>query len=414
MPFLMQLFAKIKGSLASDILEGIEGDEYLEGLTGNDTLIGSPGADTIDGGDDIDTVSYALSPTRVVVNLQSTKGSGGYAEGDFYIGIENVIGSDGDDNITGNSLDNYLSGGAGNDILIGNRGFDTLDGGVGNDTYHVSSPTIIIDADGYDKVFATANFALTPDVAIEELFAIGLGAINLTGSSTANIFHGNDAPNVFSGLAGNDVYYVGAGDSVVEAIGHGYDIVYAEASFALDADAEVEELVASTAALIDLQGSNTDNRIVGNSGRNVLSGLAGNDKILGGAGKDTISGGSGRDTISGGSDADRLSGGSGRDVFVFDAPLQKGKADRIVDFNVRDDTIHLARSVFKKVGKKGYLQEGSFHIGTKAESASERIIYDDKTGALYYDVDGTGPKGHIKIAVLKKNLKLTHKDFYMI
>ncbi|MGO4705998.1 hypothetical protein AB4072_09510 [Microvirga sp. 2MCAF38] len=414
MPLLTLLAPKIKGSLDSDLLKGIAEDEYLEGLAGNDTLIGSPGADTIDGGDDIDTVSYALSPTRVVVNLLSTKGSGGYAEGDFYIGIENVIGSDGDDNITGNSLDNYLSGGAGNDILIGNRGLDTLDGGVGNDSYHVSSATIIIDADGYDKVFASVSFALTPDVAIEELFAVGLSAINLTGSSTNNVLHGNDAPNILSGLAGNDTYYVGAGDSVVEAVGHGYDIVYAEASFALDADAEVEELIASTAALINLQGSNTNNRIVGNSAPNVLSGLSGNDKILGGGGKDTISGGSGRDTIYGGYDADRLSGGPGKDVFVFDTPPQKNKADRIVDFNVRDDTIHLARAVFKKAGKKGYLKEDSFYKGEKADSVSERIIYNDKTGALYYDADGSGPKAQIKIAMLKKNLKITYKDFFII
>ena len=68
-----------------------------------------------------------------------------------------------------------------------------------------------------------------------------------------------------------------------------------------------------------------------------------------------------------------------------------------MDFKAADDTIGLARKIFKKIGS-GPLQENAFHAGKSAHDADDRIIYDKATGSLYYDADGTGAAAKIKFA----------------
>jgi Ca2+-binding RTX toxin-like protein len=63
--------------------------------------------------------------------------------------------------------------------------------------------------------------------------------------------------------------------------------------------------------------------------------------------------------------------------------------DRIVGFNVAADTIQLDHSVFTG------LTPGAtpvFAIASSPTSASDHLFYNSSTGALYYDVDGSGPK----------------------
>ncbi|MGO4389420.1 calcium-binding protein, partial [Microvirga sp. 2YAF29] len=64
--------------------------------------------------------------------------------------------------------------------------------------------------------------------------------------------------------------------------------------------------------------------------------------------------------------------------------------------------------------KKGVIKSAEFYQGPKAHDRDDRLIYDKKTGALYYDADGTGAQAQIQIAALSKNLKMTYKDFFVI
>ncbi len=108
-------------------------------------------------------------------------------------------------------------------------------------------------------------------------------------------------------------------------------------------------------------------------------------------------------------------GGSGLDIFVFDSkPNKKTNLDKIVDFNVADDTIHLAKSAFSKIGKKGVLKKSAFHAGADAHDANDRVIYNKKTGALFYDRDGNGDAAQVQIATLSKKLKaISNGDFFI-
>jgi Ca2+-binding RTX toxin-like protein len=162
---------------------------------------------------------------------------------------------------------------------------------------------------------------------------------------------------------------------------------------------------------LQLRGSNFANVIVGNTGADRIYGGAGNDQLLGGAGNDRLYGGLGND---------QLRGEAGKDVFVFDTKLNKStNVDRILDFIVRDDSVYLENRIFTKLGsgtesRPKKFTKDMFIEGKKAQDREDRIVYDKKTGALYYDQDGTGSKAQVKIATLNKNLKMTYADFFVI
>jgi Ca2+-binding RTX toxin-like protein len=137
-------------------------------------------------------------------------------------------------------------------------------------------------------------------------------------------------------------------------------------------------------------------------------------RLVGGRGKDVLSGSSGDDFLLGGAGLDVLRGGAGRDAFVFSTKPSKANYDRIADFNVVDDSIHLARSAFSKVGKPGVLKKGAFWTGGKAHDRDDRVIYDKAKGILYYDPDGIGAAPQIKFATISKKLKMSYKDFFVI
>ncbi|WP_134497553.1 M10 family metallopeptidase C-terminal domain-containing protein [Microvirga pakistanensis] len=137
------------------------------------------------------------------------------------------------------------------------------------------------------------------------------------------------------------------------------------------------------------------------------TGGKGNDLIVGNAYANVIKGGLGNDT---------LKGLGGRDTFVFSSkPNSKTNIDKILDYSVASDTIQLAKASFSKiVTKKGALKSNEFWKGTKAHDRDDHIIYDTKSGALYYDPDGTGSAAAIKFATIGKNLKMSAAEFVII
>ena len=160
---------------------------------------------------------------------------------------------------------------------------------------------------------------------------------------------------------------------------------------------------------VDHSGNET---IRGGPHFDVLRGFAGNNVLKGRGGHDRLKGGSGDDLLDGGKGRDVLKGGSGDDTFFFRAKLT-GKPDDIRDFSPGHDTIALDHKVFTLLAK-GALDDGAFHIGASAHQADDRIVYDDSTGALSYDGNGTGDGGATVFAVLARGLDLTSADFFVI
>jgi Ca2+-binding RTX toxin-like protein len=176
------------------------------------------------------------------------------------------------------------------------------------------------------------------------------------------------------------------------------------------AEAEIETLVAGAGAL-NLKASNFANAVTGNSLNNSLWGLSRHDQIMAGVGNDKIHGGAGNDL---------LMGGAGKDVFVFDTRANKRtNVDKIADFRYQDDSLYLENKYFTKLGsgtasKPKKFKSDMFVQNTKAQDAEDRIVYDKRTGKLYYDEDGTGSKAQILIATLTNKATLKYSDLFVI
>ncbi len=158
-------------------------------------------------------------------------------------------------------------------------------------------------------------------------------------------------------------------------------------------------------------GSADNDMFLGGNGADILSGGIGVDRIDGSGGRDRLNGGLGNDTLTGGAD---------RDIFIFDSMLGTDRTDRqvnfdtITDFKPKQDKIYLENAIFRKLRKTGSLNEDFFQIGSKADDPNDYILYNKRTGVLSYDRDGSGGAKAIEFAILKKNLKLTYKDFFVM
>ena len=100
-------------------------------------------------------------------------------------------------------------------------------------------------------------------------------------------------------------------------------------------------------------------------------------------------------------------------------PSKSSNVDRIYDFNPKYDSFQLENAVFSKLGsgssaRPKKISAYMFVKGKSAQDNEDRLIYDQKAGALYYDKDGTGGASQVKIATLTKGLKLTYNDFFVI
>ncbi|MEM8749479.1 MAG: hypothetical protein AAGF28_04215 [Pseudomonadota bacterium] len=313
----------------------VEEDKTITGTDDRDWLEGGEGAQEFDGLGAADTTVYANSDAGVQVNLAENEASGGEAEGDSFVSIENVHASDHDDTLVGDDGTNRLigrdgednlNGGAGNDILLGGRGADVLDGGEGDRDaaeYDWSTQGVTVNlttgegTGGYAEGDVLSN--------IEYLYG-SLYNDFLTGDENVNRLVGDLGDDTLSGMAGNDILIGGQGADVLdggegtrdaadyqnatEAVG--VDLV--EGGFLGEADGDTFtsiEFVYGSDFSDTIIGDDAINRLVGNNGEDVLSGAGGNDYLLGGLGNDT------------------MTGGAGDDVFLFQAAFGE---DTITDF----------------------------------------------------------------------------------
>jgi Ca2+-binding RTX toxin-like protein len=424
----------------ADEVYGHGGEDWIYGLGGNDFLKGGGGGDHLFGGEGIDTASYLDSTQGVTVYLDAV-GFHGTAQGDTLSGVENLAGSNYDDELFGTNAPNTLygmgdgdwleglggvdtlEGGGGDDFLRGGAGADTLDGGPGFDmaAYTLSSVgvyvTLITDR-GFggeaagDTLISIENLGgswhddlLVGDDGPNELEGLA-GNDSLKGGGGADTLRGDHGADTLVGGRGDDTYYIDtwlnvdiANDTITEHGGEGNDQVFVSASYTLNEGADVETLTIVSnfpTADINLTGNSSGNLVRGNGGTNIINGRGGNDQ---------------------------LDGGGGQDWFLFDTPLDAmWNIDTITNFSVVDDTIRLDATIFSSSLVPDNSVAGSqFFIGAAAGDANHRIIYNNATGAVLYDSDGTGPTPHIQFATLSAGLAdptdpdpLTNFDFFVV
>jgi Ca2+-binding RTX toxin-like protein len=137
------------------------------------------------------------------------------------------------------------------------------------------------------------------------------------------------------------------------------------------------------------------------------------ENVVGTDWSDWLAGDEGANILVGGKGNDTLTGRAGPDVFVFDmTPNDATNVDVITDFQLGADKIHLSSSVFGVLGQ-GVLSSLAYHVGTEATSDAQHIIYDDVSGAVYYDADGSGSIAQVLVVNIGVGLSLSSSDFFV-
>lgn len=171
-------------------------------------------------------------------------------------------------------------------------------------------------------------------------------------------------------------------------------------------------LVAALGGNDRITGTRFGDLLDGGIGDDYLRGGAGDDEIMGGAGRDGLQGGAGDDVLSGGAGRDVLTGGEGGDTFVFDL-LGRADYDKVADFSSTDDVFRLHSWAFAGLAL-GALDAGAFAQGRAAADEDDRIIYDDCSGRLMFDADGSGDAAAVIFATVDHGTALVADDFYIV
>jgi Ca2+-binding RTX toxin-like protein len=114
---------------------------------------------------------------------------------------------------------------------------------------------------------------------------------------------------------------------------------------------------------------------------------------------------------------DTLTGGDGNDIFLFNKAAGSTNLDTITDFTSGADVVQLSKSIFKGFSTTGTLAESAFYAAvgaTSGQDASDRIIYNTTTGALYYDADGNGSGLAVQIAIVGSQPTIAYTDIAIV
>jgi len=378
----------LNGSLAADEIYGLDGNDSLNGGGGKDELIGGAGLDTLQGGAGDDELTggagndilnggsgfncadYTAETTNLSINLKSGIATGRNSQGTAEIGkdklifIQEACAGSGNDYLVASDKSSKLEGADGQDLLRGGNSSDTLEGGAGDD--------VLVGGRGSDSMTGGSGAdSFRVDAGIDTITDLGNGA---------------DALNVVTGSAVNAAL-AGQWTASSESINSG-TAKLTTTGWAVDLSAVTQ----GKGFTVTNQGESTS--LIG-------SGLA-----------DTLSGGAGDDTLTGGLGKDVLSGGDGADIFVFSSALNaRTNVDTITDFTTGEDKIQLNKAIFTAL--TGDDLSDAFFSGTKAANFDQHIIYNQTSGALYYDADGSGKGASVQIALIgvSNHAELHTSDF---
>jgi Ca2+-binding RTX toxin-like protein len=329
----------------------------------------------------------SYSATLTYIQITNTDGSLTIAHGSFNVIGNNVLGgtitsldhrSTGGtiyEEITGTSIDaqqflaatpaNKLASAlSGTDDLFGHAGLDTLNGyggadhmtgGDGDDFYVVDS-TLDVATEFLNQGFDTISTSLSSyalGANLERLLFTGTGTHtgygnNLdndlnggAGKDTLYGYGGNDSfgsgggGDTFFGGDGNDVYFVVAGDTIVEQANEGTDQVQTSlANYVLPPNVEFLSVSGSGPEF----GNGLDNTIQTNGASGMtIYGLDGNDRLIASGNYNTLIGGNGNDRLELlGGNYGTMTGGSGDDVFVIRGAGHQAITDFAAGSDVHD------------------------------------------------------------------------------
>ena len=241
------------------------------------------------------------------------------------------------------------------------------------------------------KVVGAMSFGLGNDLlnstggSVQGNIDMGGGADTVYGSAGADVVLGGTENDLVCGNAGKDI--LDGGDGTGDVLDYREKTVAVQVTLkgAIATSVLVNGAAEDTVANFErVLGGGGGDKLVGDGLGNQLSGNAGNDILSGAAGKDMLAGGLGNDT---------LTGGTNPDSFRFDTAPSASNFDLIKDFSHADDTILMENAIFAALGSATgpinpsvFLSRASGHDAT---TTSQKIVYDQSNGQLWYDPTGS-------------------------
>lgn len=372
----------------NDYLFGGDGNDELYGAEGTDTLFGGAGDDYMDGGDGADVIHGDLETFSSSSNVSGTD-SVSFNDSSSAITLTKLTNSesgsastgpdwsanDGSDTDLLYDIEKIILG-SGNDTVIFNAssdltGIQSLDGNNGSNNEIEISVGGTVD-------FTSLGISLTN---FQRLDLQGSNTVTMTG----NQFDWNDQGygfEVVSGSTGDTLTIEVDGSIDLSGVQHsGLD------SFTLDMNS-------------------------GSSG--TIAGTDNNDIINGDTGSDTLSGGSGDDTITGGLGADTINLDAGSDIVQYTSASEFGEGDTISNFTQASDAIHFDDAALANFTGTG-TWSGQFVVvasgtydGSQANNGTDaHMIWEQSTGNLIYDQDGSGANSYTTVATISTDANLT-------
>jgi Ca2+-binding RTX toxin-like protein len=389
-------------------LQGGSGDDALYGKGGGDTLAGGAGNDFLDGGEGSDTADYSDRGAALSVTLTGAEqspslfakaviGSGGTAETDTLVRIEQIVGTKFADTIKAtDAADNCFRGGAGVDVMdAGANATGTMANYGPGDVADYSDKTasVVVALNGASEVVVKVGGADEDRIRNFESVKGGAGADTLTGDAGMNFLYGGGGSDTLKFSGGFDYLYGNDG---------GYlDVNLDTADFSLCTGAISADLDINSFTYVTIEG---DNRSYG-------AYLFYVENFIGGSGADTLDAGTGAAT---------LKGNGGADSFVFNNALSAYNVTTLSDFHSGADKIALDKNVFSAFSGQpdGALNSDFFTQGTTSATTGNtaEIIFNTKTGALLYDADGASGAAATQFAALggTSDKQLSASDFVFV
>ena len=403
-----------RGTDGADIHAGFrDHDEHFHASKGADRIDGGAGSDTYDlsAHDKYGGFTVNLSDdSQEWVQVGDYNFPSSTPHRDTIRGIENVIGSQGNDWIEGNSENNVIRGGAGWDVAHGGAGDDVLEaeimhGGSGADTLILGNGHWEYRIRGYEHGVDTIQWSFDITKATSRFegddLIVTSGPLDLgplfVGDPRISVRFVDASENWFARVEPEpEVEPAPEPEPVVEPA----DETESPASSEQPTEPEPQVPSYNPVARIpdstdgfnivdgrnpaevtgaqELSGTNRKDWIRGSDGKDVLRGNSGRDYLEGSGGNDFLSGGNARDWLVGGRGGDRLQGGKqddiltgnqGRDTFVFKA---KHGRDIVTDFFVGKDTLELQGVEFSDLTIKKW-----------AKGTGARVEWDE--GVIYLE-----------------------------